>query len=429
MPSPQRDRVTRMMTTATSIPGHDAATKVVQAPGGPANLAAPWSLEALIRPVSVEEFCSQCWGRVPLHIQRGRPDFYRDVISLEYIERYLSLEDIFRRPDTIYLRGYDFWSQGEPPRNLGEAYDRMRRGQPLQFRNLERVLDPSSPLPSLVRDMERTLQHPKQSISCYLGRANAAGLGPHHDETEIFTLQVAGRKRWRLFHQVHTDKPAVYDAETLGSPSHEVLLEAGDVLYHPRGWIHDVVSEDVPSFSITIVIQPVTWKDVLQRVVDRLGSTSPFVDQLPAGVLLTERASDVLSQPFEERLASLREALATVSIDEIVEDLAARHVTQSTLPPGHRLDRIFAIDRLTLDSLLARRQDVSTMLTTRGDGVVLLLPGGYQVAAPVTFEPAVRWILGADGPFRVRDLEGPLSDDEKLALAKRLVTCGLLNPV
>ncbi len=406
----------------------EAALRVIAPIDAPRAMTAPWSLEALIRPMSPAEFCSTCWGRVPLHIQRGSPDFYRDLISLEYVEGYLSLEDMFTRPDTIFMRGYDFWSRGEPPRNLSDAYERMLRGQSLQLRKLECVLDPSAPVLSLVRNMEFELQHPRVSLGCYISPANAPGLGPHHDETEIFTLQIAGRKRWRLFHQVHTAEPGLYNPSTLSAPAHEFLLEAGDVLYHPRGWIHDVVSEDVPSFSANIVFRPITWKAVLEGIVERLGAMPPFVDQMPAGVLLNERATELLRQPFEERLAFLREALPSISIGAIVNDLAAKHVAHLMLPPDHHLEALFRTDLLALDSRLERRRDVSMTISANADGVTLLLPGGYRVHAPANHEPAIRWILVADRSFRVREVDGGLGDDEKLTLAKRLVACGLLSP-
>ena len=417
------------MTMSSSVTsGHQMALRVVPPVDAPAAMSAPWSFEALIGPISPAEFCATCWGREPLHIQRGLPDFYRDLISLEYIERYLSLEDIFSRPDTIFMRGYDFWSQGAPPRNLSEVYERMLRGQPLQLRNLDRVLDPSAPLLTAVRNMELALQHPRQSIGGYISRAKSAGLGPHHDETEIFTLQIVGRKRWRLFHQVHTDKPGVYDPSTLGAPAHEVLLEAGDLLYHPRGWIHDVVSEDVPSFSVTIVFQPITWRAVLEGIVNRLGALPPFVDQMPAGVLLHESAKEQLRQSFDERLAFLRHALSSISIGDIIDDLAARHVAHLTLAPDHRIETLFRIDQLMVDSRLERRRDVCTTISANAQGVTLLLPGGYRLSVPASHEPALRWILRTDRPFHVRDVEGLPGDDEKLTLVKRLVASGLLCP-
>jgi ribosomal protein L16 Arg81 hydroxylase len=406
----------------------EAALRTVALVAPQTAMTPPWSFEALIRPLSPAEFCATCWGRLALHIQRGSPDFYRDLISLEYVERYLSLEDIFTRPDTLFMRGYDFWSGGEPPQNLSDAHECMLRGQTLQLRKLERLLDPSAPVLSLVRDMELALQHPRVSLGCYISPANAAGLGPHHDETEIFTLQIAGRKRWRLFHHVHSAEPGLYDPNTLGAPAHEFLLEAGDLLYHPRGWIHDVVSEEVPSFSLNIVFKPITWKAVLERIVERVGALPPFVDQMPAGVLLADRATELLRQPFEERLVFLREALSNISIGEIVNDLAAKQVANLTLAPDQHLEARLRADPLALDSRLERRRGVFTTISANTDGVTLYVPGGYRVQAPANHEPALRWILGVDRPFRVCEVGGCIGDDEKLTLVKQLVSCGLLSP-
>ncbi|OLP83380.1 Bifunctional lysine-specific demethylase and histidyl-hydroxylase NO66 [Symbiodinium microadriaticum] len=64
----------------------------------------------------------------------------------------------------------------------------------------------------------------------------------HHDEVEVFMLQLEGAKRWRLHRCPKGPLPRSYcwdyKEEELGPPLMELVLEAGDLLYLPRGTVH-----------------------------------------------------------------------------------------------------------------------------------------------------------------------------------------------
>jgi ribosomal protein L16 Arg81 hydroxylase len=413
---------------SASATNESAGLRIVQPADRPAVMGVPWSFEDLLHPVSASQFASEYWGRVPLHVKRGAPDFYSGLISLECVERHVAIRDMFARTDTLYMRGDDFWTRGEQPRTMNAMYERVVRGQSLQVRRLESVLEPSAPMIALVRNMERALQHPRVSIGCYISPPHASGLGPHHDETEIFTLQIAGRKRWRLYHRVHTAEPGIYSRNGLGEPAHDFLLEAGDFFYHPRGWIHDVSSEDVPSFSITIVFRPVMWKTVLEQVVARLLATPDAIEQLPAGVLMTDDAAAALRRPFDERLAAFRERLGRVSLEAVLEDLAAQQASDALVEPDSRFETLFQFHHLTRESVLEYRRDRLVRITDNADGMTLLISGGDRVHVSHSDAGAVRWIVGTDRPFTVGEMSGP-DDDQKLALVRRLLTSGLVRPV
>ena len=59
-----------------------------------------------------------------------------------------------------------------------------------------------------------------------------------------------------------------FDDNSLGEPMMEVVLSAGDVLYLPRGYIHQAVTEkDFHSLHITVsAYQCNAWIDLLQKV-------------------------------------------------------------------------------------------------------------------------------------------------------------------
>ena len=84
---------------------------------------------------------------------------------------------------------------------------------------------------------------------------SGGGVGPHADQYDVFLVQGMGRRRWRI----NTDRNAPQEARPDSelkllrqfSPSHEWILEPGDMLYLPPGVSHDGVAEEAcMTFSI-----------------------------------------------------------------------------------------------------------------------------------------------------------------------------------
>jgi 50S ribosomal protein L16 3-hydroxylase len=76
--------------------------------------------------------------------------------------------------------------------------------------------------------------------------APGGGVGPHFDSYDVFLVQAAGRRLWRLARPQHfalvPDAPlSLIDGFRA---QEEYLLEPGDMLYLPPGWGHDGVALD-----------------------------------------------------------------------------------------------------------------------------------------------------------------------------------------
>lgn len=75
--------------------------------------------------------------------------------------------------------------------------------------------------------------------------ADGGGVGPHFDSYDVFLLQAAGRRRWRV--SMQRDRALVADAPLKllrdFRPAMEWVLEPGDMLYLPPGCAHDGVAE------------------------------------------------------------------------------------------------------------------------------------------------------------------------------------------
>ncbi|RLN71751.1 hypothetical protein BBJ28_00023537, partial [Nothophytophthora sp. Chile5] len=105
--------------------------------------------------------------------------------------------------------------------------------------------------------------------SAYLTPANSQALAPHHDDVEVFVLQTEGRKKWKLYHplvELAGEHSSDLSPDEIGEPWMEMTVEEGDLLYFPRGVVHQACTDDEHfSTHVTIsVYQHNTWANFLE---------------------------------------------------------------------------------------------------------------------------------------------------------------------
>ena len=107
--------------------------------------------------------------------------------------------------------------------------------------------------------------------AAYLTPAGTQGFPPHYDDVEVFVLQLEGTKAWRLYDRPDTKTRPAADTTTecsgasLGEPTAEITLKKGDLLYLPRGVVHQALAQsDGHSLHLTFsTYQRHTWRDLL----------------------------------------------------------------------------------------------------------------------------------------------------------------------
>ncbi|WP_084197266.1 cupin domain-containing protein [Solimonas soli] len=111
------------------------------------------------------------------------------------------------------------------------------------------------------------------TANAYLSFSHANGgeatFGAHWDTHDVFVLQLLGRKRWRVYeptwllpHSSQTSQGSRHRRPTV--PVFECILEAGDLLYLPRGWWHEVEASDQTSFHLSVGLYPKSVADYVQ---------------------------------------------------------------------------------------------------------------------------------------------------------------------
>lgn len=292
---------------------------------------------------------------------------------------------------------------------VDRVVERWRRGATIVA---ERLSHHWPPLAALCGELELELGQ-DAGANAYLTPRDSQGLPLHHDTHDVFVLQVAGEKRWRIYEPV-LELPLPYQRYTPflgapGEPALDVTLRPGDSLYLPRGFLHEALTSESDSLHVTIGVSVYTWLDAVQDAVASLGVDVELRREVPPDGAMT---------------ADLVGRIADALRPEAVAEAKRRHFVADRRPVlDGQLSQLRALDALGPDTLVARRPGASGELADGG----LVFLGRMLPLAPAE-RAAVAPVVDAREPFAVRDLVG-LDPETQSALARRLVEAGFLRVV
>ena len=286
------------------------------------------------------------------------------------------------------------------------AVEEFRTGATVVFQGLHRSFPP---LVDLISELELELGHPCQA-NAYLTPPGSQGFAVHSDTHDVFVLQTAGTKQW----EVHLPPGSDQAVE-------EPLLEPGHVMYLPTGTPHAARAQDTVSLHITIGINQLTWRGLVERSLSSLAAEVPS-DHLPAGYLEDPQA---LAHQLGRHLSDIADRLHSVDPTEVMDAEVRRFLTSR--PPrleGALVDGL-SLEAIDDDTLLRRRPGHPCVLVDKGERLEVLL-GDRALDVPARLRPALD-LVRSRAELRPRDL--PLDEQSRLVLARRLVREGLLRVV
>jgi len=280
-----------------------------------------------------------------------------------------------------------------------------------------------APLIDFTQTLAEELGHPVQA-NAYVTPSQSTGFSDHYDVHDVFVVQVAGEKRWRLRRPVReaplrdepwTDRRALVDEATRHAPSHEFTLSAGDVLYLPRGWLHSATALGGVSTHLTLGIHVWTRRHLADELVAlataRLREDERMRVSLPPREDLTTAAG--LRSDVEIARQALVRAIGEVTASDVATALDRRARRSQRAAPIGPLHQVAAAQDLAPATGLQLREHVAARLLPNPDGtgslesrvgamiiapeevgtVVALLDGGVLRADMVGFDLARRLML------------------------------------
>jgi len=221
-------------------------------------------LLSLLSPGDPVAFCREYLGRELLH-SPGHACALAGLFGWDDLNHVLSTERLDPNRLKITREGkvvpFPLFAEHSPqlissgsPRRLrtGLVADRLAQGDTLVIDSVEEL---HLPLRCFVQRLEQMLRCLVQ-VNVYVSAGATRGFGVHWDDHEVFALQIAGRKRWRvlgptlrqpLLGIAPPPQPVADMAEAF-----DQVLQAGDILYLPRGWWHSVCAEGEPTIHLAV---------------------------------------------------------------------------------------------------------------------------------------------------------------------------------
>ena len=304
-----------------------------------------------IAPLTIEEFLTDYWQSTPLFI--NNKDNTQNIISLKEIDNFLSSQPLTYPSVRVIGNGIAL-EMGEYKHNQKGGFSYLNRetvfklyaegntiviqGASFLFKNLGKFVE------NLKKETGIQI-HP----NIYITPSNSKGFNPHFDTHEVFVYQVDGSKNWNLYNAPvkspigdwHLTQKQIKEY-LAAKPTHKIVLNKGDLLYLPRGVVHDAFTSDKPSIHITFGFHPILKVDILKKLLSVSKKSSFFRESYFPGFTLTDQ---------ENREGTIHEI--THLLNQVIEEASIgpdyirnNHTTEEMFGSIYSIDKQKSTDRL-----------------------------------------------------------------------------------
>ncbi len=265
-------------------------------------------------------FAADYWSRqILLSPASTLPRDFSDLLDLDAVDELLSRRGVRTpflrvakggtiRPAASYTRGGGAGADVADQVADDKVLDLFADGNTLVLQGLHRLWPPVIEFATALR---AEITHPVQ-VNAYLTPRSSTGFAHHYDVHDVFVLQVAGTKRWQIHppvlsdplrSQPWTDRKTVVEHASTEPALFDTVLEPGDALYLPRGYVHGAQAMDGVSAHLTVGVHPVTRFAIAEALMAEAAADPELRASLPMGIDLTD--SDAVGEEVRATIAAL----------------------------------------------------------------------------------------------------------------------------
>jgi len=341
--------------------------------------------------VPAAEFAERHWSRAPL-LSRATdlPRSFDDLFSAAAVDELVSARGL-RTPflrmakdgstlgDRSFTRGGGIGAAIADQASDDAVLQHFADGATLVLQGLHRTW---RPVVDFSQALAAELGHPVQ-VNAYVTPPENTGFSDHYDVHDVFVLQIAGEKRWRIRPPVHdlplrdepwTDHRAQVEEAALAEPLIEETFAPGDCLYLPRGYLHSATALGGTSIHLTIGVHAWTRRhladELVRAAVARASRSAELRGALPVGTDLVTDGPGL--DDVEIARAALLEALTQVDANDLATGLAGAARAAQRPAPLAPLAQAEAANTLTDRSRVAVREHVAAALVPAAGGRTVL---------------------------------------------------------
>jgi ribosomal protein L16 Arg81 hydroxylase len=390
--------------------------------------------------VDLNDFPTLAWIFGPSELRRyffealGKAPFYTRKNPNPALSQLIGIEDIDRFFETIKYRTTEcFCVNGKNPLDVSDFSSRgvvdprkaLRLYHSGATLTLNRVHEYHKPLGDLCSSLSNELSAPCQA-NIYLTPPNAQGFKAHYDTHDTIIVQTSGEKSWRIYGKA-IDLPLAGQGSSMeikdaGHPTLAVDLHPGEVLYIPRGWVHEAITTESHSLHITLGVFFFTWADaILEYISHRVLTDTKFRESIPLWTLrscpsfgLQDQFRKLLSNAFEG-------ADINIPLDSLLAQLNEKNQPNTR----NLLAKIASSEFLNERSILSGRPERIVSILQKNDMIDIRVLGG-TISIDVRARDLVD-VCSSRQPILARDVCITLSESQKYDLIRRLVAFEVLD--
>ncbi|HMP99052.1 MAG TPA: cupin domain-containing protein [Cyclobacteriaceae bacterium] len=384
------------------------------------------AFEWVLHPLEPRDFFQQYYETKHLHIKRNDRLYYNNLLNLKSLSD-LMYNQVLRFPDVRIVNSKnstispDSYTYNGNKIKVDQVMKHFNDGATIIFSALHDYL----PSMGLLTDfLTKDFNHRFQT-NIYLTPKNSQGFKVHYDTHDVFILQTEGSKLWKLYSTPIALPLKTQEFETgkveHGEVVHEVLLEKGDMLYVPRGLMHEAEATDEISMHITTGLLGYTWCDLLIESALRLSKENvEFRKNLPLHENSTEG--------WLAYLTNLVDILKSQMDFQFSKEVFVSELIKNQRPNiKNAFENILMLDQINVDTEVFLHDQIMFKFNHKGNEVTIELMGNQIVLPDYTLE-AINFISqNSTRSFLVSELPDCMDDDGKVVLIKRLIREGLLG--
>lgn len=232
----------------------------------------------LLRVLNERRFFQDIWERRELHLTSAfEAGEISDLFPLDKFDEVLTSGSLVS-PHLDIVRGgkklpVPFTVSPSPAADIGLVLRELRSGSTVRVAHIEHYL-PS--LSRFCRGLEQILHLPIRA-NLYMTPPFSQGFQPHYDLDDIFVVQVLGQKQW-YWHSSYANQAEIPNADMAfdatrhvsSRPPTPILMRRGDVLYLPRGFMHEARTDEHTSIHITFATIGLNLGQFVEQLVRKL---------------------------------------------------------------------------------------------------------------------------------------------------------------
>lgn len=381
----------------------------------------------------METFVEKYFEKKVLHIQLGEQrtsTHYENLLTREKLDFFLNEQNV--KHPTIKLVGVDDdfkhtdYVEKSGRVNVSKLYKYYGEGATINVVGLHDYL---LPLGNLCKSLTMETAHRYQT-NIYCTPKNSQGFQTHYDSHDVIVLQVHGEKDWEIYdNPVKLPLKGVQDftknMDIVPKLKQKIRLKTGELLYIPRGVMHNARTTDSSSIHITLGLLGTSYYNLIADALKELAvNDERYRRYLPFGYLNRSASAKTIETTIKQIVADM---VQNIDAKKAIGNMERLLIKENHAKVLHQLKAVDAVLENKIDYSSARFyfQKNLRIKTSIKDENLIIQANGQEHTFPDYTEPVFLKMMQKK-EFTLADLGNELDDEGKEVMINYLIMEGMV---